>query len=218
MNWSHLKPELSEVNDSIDFIQHSMNALSNKISDIDKEIHSLLKTKEEVIHLRQRIEKIETLVIEQEQRSRMNNIEIKGVPISQSENIFQIVSKIGEHINFVIPKDQINYVARVPMRNDKLNKTIIVAVHSRYLKEDFVAAAKKRPLFPTDLGLQGDNRIFVNDHLTMDNKILLNKAKTLAKEKGFAYAWVKGCKIFLRKNPTSPAITIKTTSDLNKIA
>ncbi|XP_026315972.1 uncharacterized protein LOC113227299 [Hyposmocoma kahamanoa] len=167
--------------------------------------------------LQQRMDKLESLVRDGERRSRMNNIDIKGVPVTQSENLFQIFAKLGDHIKCTIPKENINYVARIPMRHDKVNKTIIVSVHNRYQKEDFVAAAKNFTIIPTDLKLPGVNRIFINDHLTLEDKLLLNKAKTLAKEKYFEFTWVKGCKIYARKSPTSHVITIKSEADLKKL-
>lgn len=61
------------------------------------------------------------------------------------------------------------------MRNDKVNKTIIVSVHNRYHKEDFVAAAKKCIIVLADLGLPGDNRIlycaYVRSHLEYGSQI-----------------------------------------------
>lgn len=149
----------------------------------------------------------------------MNNLEIKGVPIANNEDLYTVVSQIGELIKCPIPKQHINYIARVPMRNDKTNKSIVVCVHNRYLKDDFVAAAKKRTITPADLGLQGSGmRVFVNDHLTLENKLLLNKAKAFGKERNFAFTWVKGCKIFMRKNPTSPVLNIKSEADLKRLS
>lgn len=217
-NLKLLKPEVAELKKSVEFVQNSVQDLTNRVSDINEEVQTMVNAKNEVSLLKQKFESLETAMQESEQRTRLNNIEIKGVPFSQTENLYDVVGKIGDLINCTIPKNQINYVVRVPMRNDKQNKSIIVAVHSRYLKEDFVAAAKKRNIVPADLGLRGDIRIYVNDHLTVENKLLLNKAKSIAKERGFTYLWVKGCKIFARKNPTSHAIAIRTESDLKKLA
>ncbi|XP_026318863.1 uncharacterized protein LOC113239142 [Hyposmocoma kahamanoa] len=213
----NLKSNLTDVKESLNYVHNSVDTLSSKICNIEKEIQILLKTKDEVQHLQQRMEKLEGLVRDGERRSRMNNIEIKGVPVTQSENLFQIFAKLGEHIKCPIPREQINYIARIPMRNDKVNKTIIVSVHNRYNKEDFVAAARKSTIVPADLNLSGNNRIFVNDHLNLEDKLLLNKVKTLAKEKDFAYTWVKGCKIYVRKSPTSHVIVIKSEADLKKL-
>ncbi|XP_045454560.1 uncharacterized protein LOC123663967 [Melitaea cinxia] len=211
-----LRPELSEVKSSLDFIHSSVESLTSRISEISLEVQGLLKTKDDLNQLQQRFDSLDIKIKEMEQRSRLNNIEIKGVPMTASENLFEVLEKLGNYIGFSIPKEQVNHIARIPMRNNEHNKTIIVALHTRNLKEDFVAAAKKSTISSADLGFTANQRIFVNDHLTLENKLLLNKTKNLGREKGFAYIWVKGCKIFARKSPTSHAIIIKSESDLKK--
>lgn len=99
-------------------------------------------------------------------------------------------------------------------------KLIIVSFLNRYIKEDFIAAARStRNLSTTDLGLLGaPQRVFVNDHLSADSKKLLTNVKNLAKEKHYEYVWVKHGKIHVRKNNTSKAFVIVRPSDLNKVA
>ncbi|KAL4714499.1 hypothetical protein ACJJTC_017562 [Scirpophaga incertulas] len=97
-------------------------------------------------------------------------------------------------------------------------KAILVYFINKYAKEDFVAAARQKRLSPTDIGLPGSHRIYINDHLTSSNKQLLSKAKTLARENGFQFVWVKHAKIFVRKDSTSPFFTVAKEKDLLKIS
>lgn len=212
-----IKPEIADIKSSLEFIGHKMGALSDKILGMEKDIKTLQKTKHDVEYLQLRVEKLEAQNQEVEQRSRLNNLEIKGVPVSNNENLFEVVSKIGMHVKCAIPKEQINYIARIPVRDSKAIKTIVVAIHSRYIKDEFVSVARKCTITATALGMSGSSRIFVNEHLTIVNKILLNKIKALAKDKGFAFVWVRGCKIFVRKNEGSPKIQIRTEADLGKL-
>lgn len=212
-----MRDEFWELKSSFDAFGQEIKALTSKVSALDAEIESMKKAKEEISNLQYRITKLENKQAENEQRSRMNNIEIKGVPITKDEDLYVLMSKISDTIGLHIPKSQINYIARVPTRNDNINKNIICSVHNNYLKNDFIAAAKKhKNLKAEDLGLHGNNRIYINDHLTLDNKLLLNKTKTQAKERGFEHVWVTGCKILVRKNTTSPKHHIKTEKDLKK--
>lgn len=212
-----IRAEFSEMKLSFELIDDNITALTNKVANLDHEMQEMRKTKDEISYLQDRIVKLENQQTESEQRSRMNNIEIKGVPMSSDENLFNIMAKIGDIFSCHIPREQINYIARVPTRNDKQNKNIICSVHNSYMKNDFIAAAKKhKTLSASDLGLRGDNRIYVNDHLTLENKNLLNITKTRAKERGFEYVWVRGCKIFLRKNHGSPKHHIKSEQVLKK--
>lgn len=211
-----IKDDLKNVKTSVEYAHQSIAELSAKVTDLSSEVDSIKNTKDDIASLRNQLAKLNRLHQENDQKLRQNNIEIKGVPMSNSENLFTVISKIGERININLPKEQINYIARVPMRNDNHNKTIICCIHNRYLKEDFVAAAKKCKLTAADLGLSSSNMIFVNDHLTVENKILLNKTKLLAKDRGFSFVWIKNCKILVRKNPTSPVLSIQTEEDLKK--
>lgn len=214
-----MKSEMSEVKTSLENAHTSIAELTDKLASVSRETQSLQKTKEDISRFEQRLERIEATMRENEQRTRLNNIEIKGVPVTPSENLFTIISKIGSKINCEVKKEQINYIARVPQRNNKDNKNIIVSLHNRYQRDDFVAAAKKcHTLMATDLGLAIDTKVYINDHLTFENKQLLNKAKVLAKEKDFTYIWVKNCKILVKKNSTSPTYAIKSETDLKKIS
>lgn len=212
-----MRSEFLELKSSIEFSHDVVEDLSKRMKALEQEVEILKQSKEDINTLKMRIEKVEHQQHENEQRSRMNNIEIKGVPISSSENLFNIVAKIGEIIDYSIPKEQINYIARIPSRAGKQSKNIICSLHNTYIKKDFVAAAKKKKnLSANDLGLQGTDRIYVNDHLTLENKSLLNKTKVHAKNSGFEYVWVTGCKIFIRKNQTSPKHHIRNEQDLKK--
>ncbi|XP_039762524.1 uncharacterized protein LOC120635578 [Pararge aegeria] len=108
-------------------------------------------------------------------------------------------------------------------RIDRLEKRIdniesIVSFINRYLKEDFVAAGKAlKTLTTSDIGIPGNTRIFINDHLTVENKQLLSKTKLLAKEKNYRFVWVRHSKLFVRKNETSPVLSIKAEKDLTEV-
>lgn len=214
-----IKTEIAEFKASLEYVHLSVSNLTEKMALMDQQIQSLQSTKDQISTLQQLVNSMERRAEEENQRARLNNIEIKGVPMSKNENLYDLVSKIGNVFKCDIAREQINYIARVPTRGDKQIKNIIVSVHNRYLRDNFVAAARTcKVLTASNLGLAGDNRIFINDHLTLRNKSLLNQTKLLAKEAGFEYTWVKNCKIFVRKNNTSPIYNIRSEQDLKKIS
>ncbi|CAG9137815.1 unnamed protein product [Plutella xylostella] len=164
---------------------------------------------------------VDSLQLEQndkDQWSRLNNVEIKGVPIKNNENLFKIVESLGEHIGLPVLKSQINFVTRVPAYNSK-EKSILIGFLNRYTKEDFVAAGRaKKELKACDVGYSScDHRIFFNDHLSPGNKRILTRVKDLARVKNYRYVWVKHAKIHVRKNDGSPATIVKSIDDLNKL-
>lgn len=215
-----IKAEIQDLKSSVDYAHETVKAFSDKFSDMETRLELLENDRSELFSLKKRVEQMESTLKDNEQRARLNNIEIKGIPQKNSENLLDIVTKIGTVVNCNISNSQINYISRIPTRNDKKqdSKPIIVSFNNRYIRDNFVASARShKSLTPKDLQLQGDGRIFINDHLTLDNKLLLNKTKMLAKEKGFMYVWVKYSKIWIRKNSESRAFLIKSELDLLKI-
>lgn len=195
--------------------------LNKKINGMESRVSQAVKVKEQIDSVMVRLEKLEEDSDQKEQWSRMSNVEVKGIEQTKNENLFDIMRKIGTKINYPINKSQINFVTRVPTREPESIKPIIVCFSSRYIKEDFIAAArsefKTTPLTADQLQLKGKHRIYINDHLTTKNKNLLSKTKKAANEANFRYVWVKHAKIHIRKTDTSPVIIIKSEKDLVKI-
>uniref|UniRef100_A0A2A4K238 FP protein C-terminal domain-containing protein n=1 Tax=Heliothis virescens TaxID=7102 RepID=A0A2A4K238_HELVI len=213
--FADLKSSLSkEFNDTV-------KEFSVKINDMEHRILQMEKMQDQVIQLQSRLDKLDEESENKDQWSRMNNVEIKGLPLAKNENLFDILSKIGTKINYNILKTQINFITRVPSQQKDHEKPIIVSFCNRYIKEDFVAAArlesKTSPLSTAQIGMPGNHKIYVNDHLTLKNKILLSKTKKVAAEANFQYVWVKHAKIHARKSDTSPVLFIKSEKDLAKI-
>lgn len=69
-------------------------------------------------------------------------------------------------------------------------------------------------------GLRIENvsdQLFINEHLTSSNKILLNKAKEVAKIRNYRYIWVKEGVVYARKEDRAKVQRILAESDLDKL-
>ncbi|KAJ8723721.1 hypothetical protein PYW07_007701 [Mythimna separata] len=216
-----LRAEFTDLRLSLSETNKELKDFNAKIRDMEARLKHVEKVQEQVDILQTRLDKLEDENNTKEQWTRMNNIEIKGIPQSNHENLFDIVGKIGTKIAYPVSKAQINFINRVPTREKDRAKPIIVSFCNRYVKEDFIAAArllsKAAPLTTGQIGLAGNQRIYVNDHLTLQNKALLSKTKKAAAETDFRYVWVKHSKVHARKDDTSPAIVLKSEKDLIKI-
>lgn len=218
-----LKENLNSVEDSVKTLKIEVNGNIAKTLEVEKktldvEVRvSKLEHDDEYPLLQAKLKQLTAELALKEQRERMNNVEIKGVPSKKNENLVQIVCKLGEAIGLTISPTEINFVSRA--RASTNIKPIIVGFVGRYKKENFVAAARSlKNLTAGILGFTGDDsRVFINDHLTPANKQLLSKTKLLAKEKNHKFTWVQSCKILTRKNETSPIIMIQNEDDLAKI-
>ncbi|KOB51833.1 Zinc finger DNA binding protein [Operophtera brumata] len=214
-----IKDELKELKSSCDFANNRLDGFAIKIAEVENRVTSVEQLQATVVSLETDVSSLKSQLSASEQRSRLNNVEIKGVPLKKDENLFSIVEVICKATNYSFPKTQINYLHRVPLHGSK-EKAIVVSFINRYVKEEFVASARAcKTLSAAALGFTGTSqRVFVNDHLNAESKNLLNKTKSAAKEKNFNYVWVKYGKIHVRKNETSPAFIVYRESDLNKFA
>ncbi|KAJ0169374.1 hypothetical protein K1T71_001502 [Dendrolimus kikuchii] len=218
---SAIRTEFINFKSSFDNINKELKSFNSKIANVEERLLEVEKSQNLIDKIQTSQDKLEQESSSAEQWSRMNNVEIKGVPQSSNENLFDIIFKIGSQIQYPLNKSQINFVTRVPTRENNIPKPIIISFCNRYVKEDFVAAAryttKKNPITTGHIGLTGTQKIFVNDHLTIENKSLLSKAKKAAAEMNFQFVWVKHAKIHVRKSDTSHVIIIKSEKDISKI-
>lgn len=214
----NIKSEIADIKSTCEYNSACISDQNTKMFDLDKRVSEIQAVQLALDLANKEIAELKTESADRDQKLRLNNIEIKGLVEKKNENLYDIVDAISKKIGCELPKTQINYIARVPTYNIK-EKSIIVSVHNRYIKENFVAAARSyKSLLSADF-LIGDtgHKVFINDHLTPANKRLLSLTKTRTKEKGYSYVWVKHCKIHVRKNDSSKVFIISKESDLNKI-
>ncbi|XP_061729019.1 uncharacterized protein LOC133533946 [Cydia pomonella] len=213
-----LKTELAEVKNSCTFASAKLDEFSGRLVEVESKIPKL-----EDVDGKIQVQNKEILLMKEEralinQQMRLNNIEIKGVPLKKNENLFSIMMNICTAVNFSVDKSDINHISRVPIHNSS-DKLIIVSFINRYIKEDLVAAVRlKKTLTAEEIGFQGNTqRVYVNDHLTPDNKKLLSLVKSSLKQKGYLYVWVRYSKIHARKDDSSKVHIINNERDLNKL-
>ncbi|KAL4703123.1 hypothetical protein ACJJTC_000182 [Scirpophaga incertulas] len=158
---------------------------------------------------------------EVEQRARLNNLEIFGVPERKSEDLLLITSQIASAVGVTITAQDVEFATRLPTRakNSGLPKTVIIKFKTVQLRDSLLSAArKKRGLTTADINIPGDVRsIYVNEHLTPRNKTLLKLTRAKCKELGFQNVWTRNTKIYVRKHVKSPAIRIFNFEQIDKL-
>lgn len=160
---------------------------------------------------------LEKRVAELEQYSRLNNVEIKGVPVTEGEDCHGILQCMANAIECPVEATDIDIVHRVPtMSKNQNEKNIIVRFCSREKKNDFIRKARKARLCTSNIGFSGKTNVpvFVNEHLTVDNKKLFSKALALKKEHNWKFLWTDNCRIKARKSEDGRVFRIATEHDL----
>ncbi|XP_050680148.1 uncharacterized protein LOC126976048 [Leptidea sinapis] len=215
-----IKGDISDIKKTVHDNTEKVNRLECRIMTVEKSISDMKKSHSEIKDLKEKVLQLETDLNSKEQWLRTNNVEIKGVPQKPNENLYDLLGKIGTKILYPVSKEKVNFITRVPVRkgNNTKNKPIIISFINRYAKEDFVAAGRAyKGLNISDVGFEGKEHIFINDHLTARNKQLLSQTKALAKEKNYKYIWVQHGKILVRFTDSSPPLHIRSEKDLSKI-
>lgn len=208
------EPNIVELKGEMEALIKSVDMLNSLVEDARAQNISLTSANKELKAENQALTK---RLSELEQHSRINNVEIKGVVCTQGESCLAIMKAVGEKICCPISEDDIDVVHRVPTRSGAGNKNIIARFCSRAKKQDFIAKARKARLNSKDLGYAGPNHvpIYINDHLTRENKVLFAKAQSLKRDKGWQFLWTENCQIKARKTCDSRVYRISTEGDLS---
>lgn len=224
-----------EILDSIKFLADQQDHLKKRISDIES---SQERVNTDMLELKKQNAVLENTTSHQDDKidrleyiTQMCNIDIRGIPEANNENIMETLKKISKIINYgdtTIPlQSEINKMYRLgPKLSEKNPRSIIVSFNSIKSRDDFLLKIKEykksttsssSKLNTADLGLsQEAKRIYVSDHLTQKEKFLLSQTKKFARENNYKYHWTSSGRILLRQTDTSKIITIKNIIDLDR--
>lgn len=223
--------KLEVLGNRIQSMEDSVRMVSDKYDEARETIdcqNSFLKTlasenkqlKSSVKDLESRLSTAEDYAAKQEQWSKQQNLEIVGIPEVKDESLPKLVIKVAEYASLSLQPGDIEFAHRVRAKRPTSGKprAIIVRFKERIVKDSFLSATRKKNGFKTNvIGMDGDSSVYVNEHLTINNKQLLSKCKVKTKEHNFKYVWTKNCRIYVRKNDTSPYILISKETDLHQI-
>ncbi|KAG7310500.1 hypothetical protein JYU34_003287 [Plutella xylostella] len=214
--WNEMESRFSNLEDRLVIMETKMATVSKLELD--------LKTANETIN------KLQIENNSRDQYARMNNLEISGVPVNKGENLINILHSICAKVGITMQDsdlDSIHRVRRFPSggaaggaeRPDARPPSIIVRFTRRRAKDQLLAGVRaRRGLSSADLGLPGPAaQLYVSDHLTPANKLLLKRARELKSELNFTYLWVRDCKIYMRKSDNAKVVVINNECDLKKL-
>lgn len=201
-NTNRMEQKMNEVLMKMNEMQNKHEEMKIKQDEMAKENEELKKT---ISELKENYDqKIDSL----ENRTRMSNIEIRNMPETQGEDVLTIVQEIGRVIGISdIKEGDIQVAHRVDSRNrERGNRPIIAHLASRYLRNKWLQNFKNYRKANNGLTANKINNnlpdalIYLNEHLTVKMKILLNKAKEFAKTKNIKYVWTKDAFILMKKD------------------
>jgi len=203
----NIKLSVEEFNIKLNSLQEENDKLKQEVTDMKEECRKL---NEEMVSL-----KIEML--DMQQYSRRNNLEIKGVPTSQREDIFFLLESVARALNVPFQRGEVSAAHRVPARGQG-HPPIIVAFISRQSTDHWLAAARTKRLQTTDISPRWQPApVYINSYLTGHNKRILGRAKAMVKDRSLEAAWNARGKVVVRKAEGEPSQRIFFIEDLEKL-
>lgn len=202
-----IEDQNSEIKNSLEFLTVKYDEVLGKIGFLQKE-NDLQKSK--IIDLENKIELIE-------RKSLAATIEIRNVPINESENkqtLCELVQKVGSIINQPIHSNDIRDIYRVKS-TIKDSAPIVAELNTVFLKEAVIRGVKtfnkqnKDKLNSKHLQFTGPDRlIYVSERLTKRAKRLFYLAKEFAKANGYEKCWISYGKVYIKKTNDTAVVRV----------
>lgn len=197
------RKELSELKNSMDFINKEFEALKKECSKVKNENVALKETQQvlaqEIEALKRKVQKNAMKVVAEDQYSRNKNIAVKGIPQEMYESLIGVLGKVGDVLGETIRKEDVEACHRIPARNSDSDPNIVVVFHSRTKRNVFLNKARKHRLTTSEIGFSANQSVYINEHLCPQLKKLLGMTIAKKKEVNWRFAWAKNGKIFARQ-------------------
>lgn len=218
-----MKKEINTLAESVQFMSNKMDESTNLMKTIKEELAGIKKENEQLTAMNRtlntEVTSLKHRVRALEQYSRKNNVEVNGIPETPREDVVGLVRDVGAALGVEIQESDISTAHRVPSFKKDRPPPLIVqfsrritrdTVLNKYKDKKGLTARQINPAFP-------DKIVYVNEHLTPDNKIFLSKLKVKCKEIGYQYAWCREGRFFVRKCQGDRYIKVDSYDELNKL-
>ncbi|XP_063530724.1 uncharacterized protein LOC134741761 [Cydia strobilella] len=240
---SDLKNEISEVKNDVRDVHDKLATFDQRLLNLEslKVEHDGLS--KQVQEMTSTISELRCQISQKEQHDRINNIEISGIPFKKNENLNNLLHAICTKVGFTLLSGDVDTIHRVrrfkdskpgpkqTTKNDGGADTsqhvphtnipnIIVRFTQRRRKNELMSAVRAwRGLTTADLDFDGPARtVYISEHLSPENKLLLRKVRAISKECGYKHVFVRECKILVIKKDDQKPVLISKESDLSKIS
>lgn len=218
-----VKHEMSDVAKSVQFVSDKLDTSNNMMEEIKRKFEEIQKENEElrsknsfltgeVMELRERMRHLE-------QYSRRNNLEVSGVPSSRDESVPNLVKDIGAALGAPVLESDVAAAHRVPTFRKDREPSLVIQFNNRATRDKWLKKYREmKQLSAQDVHRNFPNRrVFINSHLSPENKQFLAKLKQKCRDIGYSFAWCRDDKFFARKAPGENVTKINSYADIDKL-
>ncbi|KAJ2947153.1 hypothetical protein O0L34_g16511 [Tuta absoluta] len=228
-HFNQIDTKTTKIEESITLFSTKYDEILVKIKTFEDDILTLKKEQEKFTQenkiIKNQLALVESKLDDMDQRGRACNVEIRGVPETQGENLVNIVTALAKHLNVSFDKSEMYTVFRTGRKVSQEKPRPIVAIFKNFIsRSDFLRHAKefnkkceeKSARLKTDylnMGLTSQP-IYVSEHLTLKAKQFLMRVKKETKQLGYKFCWNSGNKIFAKKDESSEIFIVRNEEDL----
>lgn len=219
-----MKNDMSAFTESLNSTSMDIAQFRQDMTEIKTQLKDLNRYKEEVKTLRAEVAELRQELSAKEQRGLRKDIEITGVTEHKGENLMQIVNVISTKLGVELDQRDVDDVRRVGMYGGGQGgaprpRPVVLTFTRRAPRDDMIRAARaRRGLTTESLDIAGPSRrVFINEHLTKENRVLFSKARGLGAKLGFKHTWTTNGRILMRRTDTSSILHVESESVLNKL-
>lgn len=161
-----------------------------------------------------------------ERQSLLTELIITGVPIEKRRNADDVVADICEALQCDLRHSDFSGIFRLPFKKsaaqNKEGQTvastpIILRFNYIWAKDSFLNAYfKKKTLNLKDIGFKTARRIYVNESLTTQNRLIFNLALLAKKANQIHRCFTRQGLVYIEETATSKATRIINKNDLDK--
>ncbi|KAJ8704374.1 hypothetical protein PYW08_013098 [Mythimna loreyi] len=223
-----LVTEIRELRENERELKEHLASLSPLISQHFIDFKAVIENKnKEINYLKLSISQLQSAVSALETNALRNEIEICGMPEERNENLTHLLLTISQKINVNLQESDIDSILRAgPKHNSKeklsQHRPIIVKLTRKTKRDEILSAAKSRKnVTSEDMVLGTKSKIYINERVTKEKRLLFREARARAQRNGFRFCWLRNGLIYIKKfedndNKRYPAIRIQSYEDLDK--
>ncbi|CAG9133312.1 unnamed protein product [Plutella xylostella] len=228
-----MKREMTEFTASLNYTSEDIVQFRQELTEMKGQLKELDFYKSEVKTLRAEVLELRQVLADKEQRHFLKDVEITGLTESNGENLTQVVNVLSNKLGVQLDPRDVDDVRRVGARGGgggggsggagagamERPRPVVLTFTRRAPRDQLLRAAKVRRGLTTDmLELAGNSRrVYVNEHLTRENRVLFSKARALGAELKFKYVWTSNGNIFMRRSETSSVLRVTSEATLEKL-
>ncbi|XP_046970603.1 uncharacterized protein LOC124537757 [Vanessa cardui] len=197
---SSLKQRLEDATLSLSHCHERLDELASSVVTNNSRIKNLEDREQEVVNLKATVSLMQREINTQAEMQLRNEFELSGIPERTNESLRHTVLLAARKIGVELEDCDIDWVTRAGPRtkseNQSVNETrlprpVVVRLLRRRTRDQILKASKsRRNLTSSDLEITGNPlKVYFNERLTKENRMLFREARTKSKEKGYAHCW-----------------------------